>query len=74
MRQLIISISTAIIFLACSSEHKKNHANEHMHQSSFEDLVKRFEDSTRASWQKPNELMAFMKLNANDVVADIGAG
>lgn len=54
--------------------HHHGHANAFMHQSDFEDLVKRFESPDRAEWQKPDELIASLgELNGKQI-ADLGAG
>ncbi|MFY0672247.1 MAG: class I SAM-dependent methyltransferase [Bacteroidia bacterium] len=74
MRKLLLVFVPAAFILGCGRKSTINHAQEHMHASSFEDLVQRFEDSTRAEWQKPDEVIAFMAVDSNDVIADIGAG
>lgn len=51
-----------------------NKSNKHMHQSSFDDLVNRFEDSTRAEWQKPDEVIALLGDLKGKSIMDIGAG
>ncbi len=38
------------------------------------DRIASFENPERASWQKPDEIVAALKLKKGDVVADIGAG
>jgi SAM-dependent methyltransferase len=45
-----------------------------MHHSSFEQLVARFEDPLRASWQKPEAVLDLIEPLAGKTVADIGAG
>lgn len=62
-------------------EHKHKHhhtdsnkSNVHMNKSSFEDLVQRFEDSTRIEWQKPNEVIALLGDVKGKTIMDIGAG
>jgi ubiquinone/menaquinone biosynthesis C-methylase UbiE len=74
MKNLFLVLFGATILFGCGRKSTTNHAQEHMHASSFEDLVQRFEDSTRAEWQKPNEVITFMAIDSNDVIADIGAG
>lgn len=54
--------------------HDHNKSNEHMNQSSFEDLVARFEDSTRIEWQKPDEVVALLGEIDGKSIMDIGAG
>ena len=51
-----------------------NASNQHMHQRSFEELVASFEDSARAGWQKPDEVIAWIGDLDGKTVADIGAG
>jgi 2-polyprenyl-3-methyl-5-hydroxy-6-metoxy-1,4-benzoquinol methylase len=61
--------------LSLSGQHQHHHsANEHMHQHSFEELVKRFEDPTRDSWQKPNQVIALLGKIEGKTIMDIGAG
>ncbi|MCB0738408.1 MAG: class I SAM-dependent methyltransferase, partial [Bacteroidetes bacterium] len=64
------------LLVGCSESKKQdaNHANEHMHQSSFEELVERFEDPERATWQKPELVINLMNINTGQTIADIGAG
>ena len=49
-------------------------ANAHMHQATFEELVARFEDPSRLSWQKPEAVLAKLGPLAGRTVADLGAG
>jgi cyclopropane fatty-acyl-phospholipid synthase-like methyltransferase len=49
----------------------------HTHQHSFHDAEKWahvFDDPARDAWQKPHEVIEALRLNADAVVADIGAG
>jgi arsenite methyltransferase len=48
-------------------------AHQH-HPPSPEEYAKVLEDPGRDAWQKPNEVVAALKLKPGDVVADIGAG
>ncbi|MCE2613100.1 methyltransferase domain-containing protein [Flavobacteriaceae bacterium D16] len=73
---LIIFLGT---LLACQGqEHKKDHdpgtANEYMHQSSVEDLAKRFESPERDAYQKPEKVLAFFGDISGKKIMDIGAG
>ncbi|MBM3462002.1 MAG: class I SAM-dependent methyltransferase [Armatimonadetes bacterium] len=46
------------------------------HHHDFGDVkraVRMFEDPARATWQKPDEVVAALRLQSGDVVADIGA-
>jgi ubiquinone/menaquinone biosynthesis C-methylase UbiE len=49
-------------------------ANQFMHQADFDQLVARFEDPSRAEWQKPDKVIASLEPLAGKTVADIGAG
>ncbi len=62
-------------------EHKHKHgdhshegANAHMNKSSFEELVKRFEDPERDAYQKPDEVLSFLGRLGGKKVMDLGAG
>jgi cyclopropane fatty-acyl-phospholipid synthase-like methyltransferase len=49
----------------------------HTHQHSFHDAEKWaqvFDDPARDAWQKPHEVIEALRLNADAVVADLGAG
>jgi SAM-dependent methyltransferase len=50
------------------------HANEHMHQADFEQLLQHFEDPQRAEWQKPQQVIANLGDLTGKTIADIGAG
>ena len=69
------------------TEEKKNHehhhgdtskqgknANEHMHQSSVEELIKRFESPERDEYQKPDKVMEYLGNLSGKKIIDIGAG
>jgi cyclopropane fatty-acyl-phospholipid synthase-like methyltransferase len=49
-------------------------ANKFMQQADFDKLVARFEDPSRAQWQKPEEIIASLGALDGKTVADIGAG
>jgi len=49
-------------------------ANEHMNHQSFEQLVARFEDPERATWQKPDAVIRKLGTLRGKTVVDIGAG
>lgn len=51
-----------------------SHANDHMNEKPFEELVKSFERPDRASWQKPEEVIARLISVKNRKVMDIGCG
>jgi ubiquinone/menaquinone biosynthesis C-methylase UbiE len=84
---IVLSAMTLFIQISCSpnskddqhakshqGHEKHNHANHHMNQTSFEDLVERFESDDRALWQKPDTVIAFLGDLKNKTVIDIGAG
>lgn len=87
MLKSITITSSLIILFGCQSnnehnlhesgknhEHKHGHANHHMHQTPFEELVKRFESEDRDEWQKPDEVIRFLGDLKNKTIIDIGAG
>ena len=49
-------------------------ANQHMHHADFDTLAARFEDSSRAKWQKPAKVVASLGPLNGKTAADIGAG
>lgn len=49
-------------------------ANEYMHQTSHEDLVKIFDSSERDAWQKPDEVIKFLGDIKEKTVVDVGSG
>ncbi|MGH9324142.1 MAG: class I SAM-dependent methyltransferase [Vicinamibacteria bacterium] len=66
-----MKIATFALLLALGTQH------HHDPRHSFEDIdrwVAEFEGPARDSKQKPDEVVAAMKLQASDRVADIGAG
>ncbi len=52
----------------------ENAANQHMHEHDFDKLVARFEEPSRAEWQKPEEIIAMLGSLDGKTVADIGTG
>jgi 2-polyprenyl-3-methyl-5-hydroxy-6-metoxy-1,4-benzoquinol methylase len=48
--------------------------DQHMHQTDFDTLVARFEESSRAEWQKPDQVIASLGSLDGKTVADIGTG
>ncbi|MFK7947778.1 MAG: class I SAM-dependent methyltransferase [Saprospiraceae bacterium] len=82
---LIILIAFAISCTNNEDSHQHNHehhghhhdhnkSNKHMNKTSFEELVARFEDSTRVEWQKPDEVVALLGEIDGKTIMDIGAG
>ena len=51
-----------------------NTANEFMHQSPAEDLIKRFESPERDAYQQPEKVLDFLGNLENKKIIDIGAG
>ncbi len=62
--------------------HKQEHdeqshhgaANTHMHKSSVEDLIKRFESPERDNYQQPEKVMQYLGNIEGQTIIDIGAG
>jgi len=83
MKNILLSLPL-VLLIACRSGghdghgHEGGHdhmdANAHMHQSSFEDLVTRFEDPERAVWQQPEKVLDLMGDLEGRTVMEIGAG
>jgi 2-polyprenyl-3-methyl-5-hydroxy-6-metoxy-1,4-benzoquinol methylase len=76
----LFSITTTIL-LACTclqaqsaEAAQERAANQYMHHANFDELVARFEDPSRAEWQKPENIIASLGPLAAKTVADIGAG
>ena len=49
-------------------------ANDYMHQSPIEDLIKQFESPERDAYQQPEKVLAFLGDIQNKKIMDIGAG
>jgi len=64
------------------NQHKHHHSNEdpyssantHMHSSSVEDLIERFESPERDAYQRPEKLMNYLGDIEGKYIMDIGAG
>lgn len=52
----------------------KGTANEHMHQSSSEELIKRFESRERDDYQQPEKVLAYLGDLKGKTIIDIGTG
>jgi ubiquinone/menaquinone biosynthesis C-methylase UbiE len=79
IKELFVITTTGII--ACTSLHpapaaaaQESAANRYMHQADFDKLTARFEDPSRAKWQKPEKVIASLGPLDGKTVADIGAG
>lgn len=75
MKKIIGALTISILLWSCSDkEHKSQHANKHMHQSTLQELVERFEGPERAKWQKPELVIEKLGDINGKTIADIGAG
>lgn len=78
MKHLLITVlSIASIFVACTSsgqEKEHNKANQHMHNTSFDNLVHHFDNPERDKWQKPDLVIAKLGDISNKIIGDIGSG
>jgi len=78
MKKTVLIIFLGALLACQGQEHKKDHdpgtANEYMHQSSVEDLAKRFESPERDAYQKPEKVLAFFGDISGKKIMDIGAG
>ena len=75
----VIFSLTIVLIMTTTSSHSQQHqphnkANEHMHQSSIEDLASRFDDPSRDVWQKPDQVIGLLGEIEGKTVVDIGAG
>ena len=73
----IISIITVLFFsqvIMAQHHHKKGGANEYMHKSSMEQLIKRFESPERDAYQKPEKVLTYLGDISGKLIMDIGAG
>jgi ubiquinone/menaquinone biosynthesis C-methylase UbiE len=72
---------TTTTLIACTSLHseaaaaaQESAANRYMHQADFDKLAARFEDPSRAKWQKREKVIASLGPLDGKTVADIGTG
>jgi cyclopropane fatty-acyl-phospholipid synthase-like methyltransferase len=61
---------TSVLLLACTGHHP---AAMHHSFANAEDWARRFDDPARDAWQKPDEVLALLKLSPEMKVGDIGA-
>lgn len=54
--------------------HGHNHSNDHMNQTSFEDLVNRFDSPERDAYQQPEKVLDYIGDVSRKKILDIGAG
>jgi SAM-dependent methyltransferase len=77
---LLLSIISFLNSCKSHDHHHGNHAEEHMHSKSIEELVKHFDSPEREAWQKPNEVIQLIlkngiaKNSSNFKIIDLGAG
>lgn len=73
-----ITTMTLITFISLqlqpAAAAQESAANQYMHQTDFDKLVARFEDPSRAEWQKPEKIIASLGPLDGKTVADIGTG
>ena len=63
-----------IVFIVASNAGYAQHANEHMNQTPFAELVKQMERPDRDLWQKPDEVMKLLGPLQGKKIVDIGCG
>lgn len=80
MKNTLLAITLIVSSMAFSQHqhHGKNDstktANEYMHRSSTENLIKNFESAERDAYQKPKEVLAYLGDLKDKKIMDIGAG
>ncbi|MEZ4764522.1 MAG: methyltransferase domain-containing protein [Calditrichia bacterium] len=81
MNILITGMIAVLLFAACmhdKHEHPAHEAsgsaNDHMHKSSFEELVQRFESPERDAYQQPEKVLEYIGDVSGKKILDIGAG
>lgn len=75
---LFLSLLLAIVLGSCQQtaekDSRESKANQHMHESDFDELINRFESPNREEWQKPDEVINKLEIAGGETIADIGAG
>ena len=75
---LFLSVVMMALFgtrpIVMAKHHHTGAANQHMHRHDFDELVARFEAPERATWQKPELVVATLGDVSGKTVADVGAG
>lgn len=73
-----ITLALALLASSCAARHNPGHHHParlgHAADDEFAHFVKRMDSPKRAAWQKPDELVAALRLAPGARVADIGAG
>ena len=68
------SVVAALLVTACGGEPARTHGAGHHRFEAPEEWAKRFDDPARDEWQRPDVVIAHLKLSSDSKVADIGAG
>ncbi len=81
---LCILAIAIVTFVSCGNEkkshnhteknHDENHANHHMHKTSFDELVRRFESKERDDYQQVPKVLDYLGDIKNEKIMDIGSG
>lgn len=84
-KQLFLTVSATVLsvgLMMAQEHHHSGHghrsanesANEHMHRSSVEELVRRFESPERDAYQQPEKVLDYLMPLKGKTIMDIGAG
>nr|WP_321412694.1 methyltransferase domain-containing protein [uncultured Allomuricauda sp.] len=75
---IVLGIAATDAIMAQEKKHNKEHgensANEYMHHSSVDNLIKNFESPERDAYQQPDKVMEYLGDLQGKTVMDIGAG
>lgn len=80
MKKTILLSLVVFLFTSCKKEmknhnhHKGNEVNKHMHKTSVNELIKRFESPERDIYQQPEKVLDFIGNVKGLKILDIGAG
>ncbi len=74
MKTLILLTSLMIGMADLAAQHHNGGANEHMHKSSVEELIQRFESKERDEYQQPEKVLDYLGNMEGKKIIDIGAG
>lgn len=74
MRKFAYTLLASLLLVSCFERLPENKAYEHMLENGFDKLQQQFDDPSRAEWQKVDEVLDFMKIEPDEVVAEIGPG
>lgn len=71
-------LALALLLMAPPHDHGPpdagHHGGQHGNPDDLDGYIARMEEPDRAQWQKPDEVLAVLKLDGTKVVCDIGAG